>query len=99
MLGVVTLRDMMDTNMLEAIRAALGFELLGKPDRQLMVYDFIQACDPSWVRKPFFAEFDEGAVWFDDLRPAFGKERFYFEEPGEHRESPLLLELTEILLE
>ena len=69
-LGVVTLRDMMDTNMLEAIRAALGFELLGKPDRQLMVYDFIQARDPSWVRRPFFVEFDEGDVWFDARRSA-----------------------------
>ena len=98
-LGVVTLRDMMGGNVLDAVRASMGFELLGEPDRPLLVCDFIQARDPSWVRKPFFAEFDEGAVWFDDLRPAFGKDRFYFEEPGEHRKDHLLLELTEMLLE
>ena len=86
-------------NMLDAIRASLGFELLGEPDRPMLVCDFIQARDPSWVRKPFFAEFDEGAVWFDDLRPAFGKERFYFEEPGEDSKSHMLLELTEMLLD
>ena len=98
-LGVMTLRDMMDANVLDAIRTSLGFELLGEPDRPMLVCDFIQARDPSWVRKPFFAEFDEGAVWFDDLRPAFGKERFYFEEKSEHSEDHLLLELTEMLLE
>ena len=98
-LGVVTLRDMMEANVLDAIREALGFELLGERDRPLMVCDFIQARDPSWVRKPFLAEFDEGAVWFDDLRPAFGKERFFFEDPGHQREAPRLLELTEMLLE
>ena len=98
-LGVVTLRDMMDANMLDAIRTSLGFELLGEPDQPMLVCDFIQARNPAWVRKPFFAELDEGAVWFDDLRPAFGKDRFYFEEPGEHQDDHLLLELTEMLLE
>jgi L-lysine 2,3-aminomutase len=38
----------------------------------------IQARDPSLVGRPFFAEFDPGAVWLTDLRPAFA-DRFPFE--------------------
>ena len=98
-LGVVTLRDIMDLNVLDVIRESAGFELLGDPDRPLLVCDFIQARDPAWVRKPFFAELDEDAAWFDDLRPAFGKERFYFEQPGETEDDHPILELTEMLLE
>ncbi len=41
---------------------------------------FLQARDPSWVGKPFFARFDEEATWLDDLVPAFGEEEFFFEE-------------------
>ena len=98
-LGIVTLRDMIDANMLDTIRESLGFELLGEPDRPLLVCDFLQARNPEWVNKPFFAEFDEGAVWFDDLRPAFGKDRFCFEEPDERGQNHSLSELTEMLLE
>ena len=98
-LGVVTLRDIMDSNVLEVINESSGFELLGDRDRPLLVCDFIQARDPTWVRKPFFAEIDDGASWFDDLRPAFGKERFYFEGNNLHDKNHPLLELTEMLLE
>ena len=38
------------------------------------------ADDTAWVRKPFFAKLDAEATWFDQLRPAFGKRRFFFEE-------------------
>ena len=98
-LGVVTLRDMMDLDVLETIREAVGFELLGDADQPLLVCDFVQARDPAWVRKPFFAEIDEDAAWFDDLRPAFGKERFFFEEVDENRQDHPIIELTEMLLE
>ena len=98
-LGVVTLRDMMEMNLLDMIRESAGFELLGEPERQLMVCDFVQARNPDWVRKPFFAELDEDAAWFDDLRPAFGKQNFYFEEPKDLSHQHSLLELTEMLLE
>ncbi len=40
---------------------------------------FLQARDPSWVGKPFFARFDPKATWFDKLRPAFGEPSFFFE--------------------
>jgi hypothetical protein len=39
----------------------------------------IQGRNPDWVLKPFFAEYNDEAVWIDQLRPAFGQERFFFE--------------------
>lgn len=40
---------------------------------------FLQGRNPEWVQKPFFAEYDENAIWLDDLKPAFG-EKFFFED-------------------
>ena len=40
---------------------------------------FIQARDPDWVGRPFFARYDPHATWLDDLRPAFGEREFFFE--------------------
>jgi KamA family protein len=40
---------------------------------------FLQARDPNWVGKPFFARFDPRVTWFDGLRPAFGDNAFFFE--------------------
>ena len=98
-LGVMRLRDMMDYNILDIVRESAGFDLLGEPDKQFLICDFIQARDPRWVKKPFLAEFDEGASWFDELRPAFGRDRFYFEESDAEEQSRPLLELTEMLLD
>ena len=39
----------------------------------------IQAKNPSLVDTPFFAKFDENAMWIDDLKPAFSQ-NFPFEE-------------------
>ncbi|GAB4196626.1 MAG: hypothetical protein OHK0013_03960 [Sandaracinaceae bacterium] len=39
----------------------------------------IQARDPDWVGRPFFARYDAEATWFDQLRPAFGERAFFFE--------------------
>jgi KamA family protein len=44
---------------------------------------FLQARDPSWVGKPFFAKFDPCATWFDKLQPAFGEPAFFFEDEME----------------
>ena len=30
--------------------------------------------------RPFFARYDETATWIDELQPAFGEERFFFED-------------------
>ena len=98
-LGMLRLRDMMDHQILDLVRESAGFDLLGDPEQPLLLCDFIQARDPSWVKKPFLAEFRDGAAWFDDLRPAFGRDRFYFEESDAEEQSRPLLELTEMLLD
>jgi KamA family protein len=52
------------------------------------VLRFIQGRDPDWVQQPFFARFDEQATWLDQLQPALGAERFFFETargPGSSR--------------
>ena len=48
--------------------------------RQVLALRMLQGRDPDWVGRPFFAEYDETAVWLDDLRPAFGEEKFFFED-------------------
>ena len=40
---------------------------------------FLQGRNEDWVSKPFFAKYDENAIWLDDLKPAFG-EKFFFED-------------------
>lgn len=40
---------------------------------------FVQAREPDWVRRPFFAKFDARATWLDQLQPAFGADEFLFE--------------------
>jgi hypothetical protein len=40
----------------------------------------LQGRNPNWVGHPFFAEYDEEAIWLNELRPAFGEDRFFFEE-------------------
>ena len=40
---------------------------------------FIQARNPEWVQRPFFAKYDPQATWFDQLRPASGEDKFFFE--------------------
>jgi L-lysine 2,3-aminomutase len=44
------------------------------------VLRFVQARNPDWVQRPFFAKYDPEATWFDQLRPAFGEENFFFED-------------------
>ncbi len=46
---------------------------------KLFALQFLQARNPDWVRKPFFAKFDPEATWLDHLKPAFGKDKFFFE--------------------
>ncbi len=39
---------------------------------------FLQGRNSDWVHRPFFAKYDPKAIWFDDLVPAFGEEKFFF---------------------
>ncbi len=47
---------------------------------QVFVLSFLQARNPDWIRRPFFARFDPEATWLTTLRPAFGESHFFFEE-------------------
>ena len=47
---------------------------------KVFVLRFIQGRNPKWVHKPFFAKYDPKATWFDQLKPAFGEEKFFFED-------------------
>lgn len=47
---------------------------------KLFALQFLQARNPAWVRKPFFARYDPHATWLDHLVPAFGRKKFFFEE-------------------
>ncbi|MFZ6029475.1 MAG: KamA family radical SAM protein [Chloroflexota bacterium] len=41
---------------------------------------FVQGRNPDWVLRPFFARYDPRAAWLHELKPAFGEEKFFFEE-------------------
>jgi hypothetical protein len=43
------------------------------------VLKMVQARDPEWVNRVFFAKFDSQATWIDELEPAFGDREFFFE--------------------
>ena len=47
--------------------------------KKVIILRFLQGRNPDWVGKPFCAEYDEKAIWLDDLKPAF-EEKFFFED-------------------
>lgn len=47
---------------------------------KVFVLSFLQGRNPDWVGKPFFAEYNPNAIWLNDLKPAFGKDKFFFEK-------------------
>jgi L-lysine 2,3-aminomutase len=48
--------------------------------KKVMVLSMIQGKNLEWVKRPFFARYDPEAIWLDDLVPAFGEEKFFFED-------------------
>ena len=46
---------------------------------KVFVLRFIQARNPEWVQRPFFAKYDPNAAWLDQLQPAFGADKFFYE--------------------
>lgn len=58
-------------------------QVLGVQDvkgEKIFVLRFIQGRNPRWVDIPFFAKYNPKATWFNQLEPAFGEEKFFFEE-------------------
>ncbi len=47
---------------------------------KVFVLRFIQARNPAWVQRPFFAKYDPKATWLDHLKPAFGENKFFFQD-------------------
>lgn len=58
-------------------------------DEKVFALQFLQARRADWVRRPFFAKFDPNATWLDDLKPAFGAEKFFFQTEDQVPEAPL----------
>ncbi len=56
-------------------------------NEKFFVLRFLQGRNPEWVQQPFFAKYDENAVWLDDLKPAF-EEKFFYEDEMEKLKKP-----------
>ena len=48
-------------------------------DQKFFSLRFLQGRNPDWVHRPFFAQYNKDAIWLSDLKPAFNKEKFFFE--------------------
>ncbi|HEU4718886.1 MAG TPA: lysine 2,3-aminomutase [Bacteroidia bacterium] len=48
--------------------------------KKVIVLRFLQGRDPDWAARPFFAEYDPSALWMDELKPALGSGKFFFED-------------------
>lgn len=49
-------------------------------NEKVMVFRMIQGRNPDWAAQPFFAEYDKKAIWYTDLKPAFGEDKFFFQD-------------------
>ncbi len=49
-------------------------------NEKFFVLQMLQARNPDWVLKPFYASWDEKATWYDELKPAFGQDKFFFSD-------------------
>lgn len=50
----------------------------GKTEK-IITLRFLQGRNPDWAARPFFAKYTDKATWLDDLKPAFGEKKFFFE--------------------
>ncbi len=51
---------------------------------KVFVLTLIQARNPEWCKRPFFAKYDPNATWLSELWPAFGEEKFFFQDELNH---------------
>jgi KamA family protein len=66
-------------------------QILGVADvkgEKVMTFRMIQGRNPDWAARPFFAKYDENAIWYTDLKPAFGEEKFFFSDELNHILNP-----------
>jgi len=71
----------------------LGVNEIG--DDKVFTLRFIQGRHPDWVAKSFFAKYDEYATWYTDLKPAFGGEKFFFQDELDNILQPDEIEVTD----
>ena len=62
-------------------------------EEKIMVFRMIQGRNSDWAARPFFAEYDEDAIWYTDLKPAFGEEKFFFTDELNSFVSPQEIEV------
>ncbi|MCL2932847.1 MAG: lysine 2,3-aminomutase [Trichodesmium sp. MAG_R03] len=46
---------------------------------KVFVLSFLQGREPDWYKRAFFASFNPDATWLNDLKPAFGDDKFFYE--------------------
>jgi KamA family protein len=73
-------------------------EVLGE---KVFALRMIQGRNPDWVQRPFFAKYNPDAVWLDDLKPAFGEKKFFFDDELEAMETsaaemPTLIDIEDL---
>lgn len=61
-------------------------------DEKVMTFRMIQGRNPDWAARPFFAEYDEEAIWYTDLKPAFNEDKFFFSDELNEILSPTEIE-------
>ncbi|RMD85905.1 MAG: lysine 2,3-aminomutase [Candidatus Dadabacteria bacterium] len=47
---------------------------------KVFVLRMLQGRNPEWCYRVFFAKYDPKAIWLDDLKPAFGEKKFFYED-------------------
>jgi L-lysine 2,3-aminomutase len=57
--------------------------------QKAFVLRFLQARNPEWMDRVFFAKYDENAVWLHDLKPLEGDKFFYEEEFDSIKSQPV----------
>ena len=48
--------------------------------QKVFVLNMLQGRNPDWCKKPFFAKYNPWATWLSDLHPAFGEEKFFYQD-------------------
>lgn len=47
--------------------------------QKVFVLNFLQARNSDWLKRPFFAKYDETSTWLTQLTPTFGEKKFFYE--------------------
>lgn len=56
----------------------VGRSTIGNQD--VFVLRFLQSRNPAWSKQLFYAKFDPQATWLDDLEPAWGQEKWFWQD-------------------